>query len=84
MIASIFAAKLKTAFQLIWIGAAYFWFFVATVDRIDVRDSLRWDFLANLAGIVGVIAMVVSVALTVYSMGVYVWRFGRIATAAKS
>jgi len=84
VIASIFAAKLKTAFQLIWIGAAYFWFFVATVDRIDVRDSLRWDFLANLAGIVGVIAMVVSVALTVYSMGVYVWRFGRIATAAKS
>ena len=80
VIAAIFAAKLKTAFQLIWIGAAYFWFFVATVDRIDVRDTVGWDFLANLAGIVGVIAMVVSVALTIYSMGVYVYRYGRLVT----
>lgn len=79
VIAAIFAAKLKTAFQLIWIGAAYFWFFVATVDRLDVRDTLGWDYLANIAGIVGVIAMVVSVALTVYSMGVYLWRYGRLA-----
>ena len=81
VIAAIFAAKLKTAFQLIWIGAAYFWFFVATADRLDVRDTAGWDYLANLAGIVGAIAMVASVGLTIYSMGIYLWRYGRILRA---
>ena len=81
VIAAIFAAKLKTAFQLIWVGAAYFWFFVATADRLDVRDRVGWDFLANLAGIVGAIAMVASIGLTVYSMGIYLWRYGRILRA---
>ena len=42
VIAAIFAAKLKTAFQLIWVGAAYFWFFVAIADRLDVRDTAGW------------------------------------------
>ena len=80
VITAIFAAKLKTTFQLIWVGAAFFWFFVATVDRLDVRDRAGWDFLANFAGIVGVISMVASVALTVYSMGIYLWRYGRLVT----
>lgn len=75
VIAAIFAAKLKTAFQLIWIGAAFLWFFVATVDRVDVRDKSGWGTIANIAGTVGAIAMVASVALTIYSMGVYVVRF---------
>ena len=79
-IAAIYAAKLKTTFQLIWIGAAYFWFFVATVDRVDVRDRAGWDFAANFAGTVGSIAMVASVALTVYSMAVYISRYGRLIT----
>ena len=81
VIAAIFAAKLKTTFQLIWIGAAYFWFFVATVDRLDVRDRAGWDFLANLAGTVGVISMVLSVALTLYSMVIYLSRYGRLLRA---
>lgn len=78
VIAAIFAAKLKTAFQLVWIGAAYFWFFVATVDQLDVRDHIGWDYLANFTGTVGAVAMVASVALTLYSMAVYVMRYGRI------
>lgn len=84
VIAAIFAAKLKTTFQLIWVGAAYFWFFVATVDRLDVRDTVGWDFLANLAGTVGAVSMVLSVALTVYTMVVYLARYGRLATTRAS
>lgn len=84
VISAIFAAKLKTTFQLIWIGAAYFWFFVATVDRLDVRDTRGWDFLANLTGTVGAVAMVVSVALTVYTMVIYVSRYGRLVTTKTS
>jgi CDP-diacylglycerol--glycerol-3-phosphate 3-phosphatidyltransferase len=82
-IAAIFAAKLKTTFQLIWVGAAFFWFFVATVDALDVRDRAGWDYLANFTGIVGAVSMVASVALTLYSMGVYVVRFGAILSRPK-
>ncbi|MDA1082381.1 MAG: CDP-alcohol phosphatidyltransferase family protein [Gemmatimonadetes bacterium] len=83
VIAAIFAAKLKTTFQLVWIGSAYFWFFVATVDRVDVRDRVGWDFVANLAGTVGTISMVASVALTIYSLAVYVSRYWRVAIGGK-
>lgn len=82
VIAAIFAAKLKTVFQLVWIGAAFFWFFVATVDRLDVRDQRGWDFLANMSGTVGSSAMVASVALTLYSMAIYVVRHRKVWTSS--
>ena len=81
VIAAIFAAKLKTTFQLIWVGAAYFWFFVATAARIDVHNTADWGIVANFAGIVGVVSMVVSVALTIYSMAIYLYRYGRLLRA---
>ena len=84
VIAAIWAAKVKTVFQLVWIGAAFFWFFVATVDRLDVRARSGWDFLANMSGVVGALAMVGSVALTVYSMAVYLWRYRHTLTARAS
>jgi CDP-diacylglycerol--glycerol-3-phosphate 3-phosphatidyltransferase len=75
-IAAIWAAKLKTVFQLIWVGAAYFWFFLATVDVLDVHAKTGCGFLTNLCGLAGVVAMAASVALTLYTLAVYVWRFG--------
>jgi phosphatidylglycerophosphate synthase len=80
VIAAIRAAKFKTVFQLIWIGAAYFWFFVATVDAADVRDRKGWDFLSNFTGIIGAIAMTASVVLTLWSLVVYLQRFGSVLT----
>ncbi|MDQ8165773.1 MAG: CDP-alcohol phosphatidyltransferase family protein [Gemmatimonadota bacterium] len=82
VIAAIYAAKLKAVFQFIWIGAAYFWFFVATVDRIDVRDRVGWDWIANGVGAIGAFCMILSVGLTLYSMGVYLVRFRKIFTRA--
>ena len=84
VIAAIGPAKLKTIFQLIWIGSAYFWFFVATADVADTRDRLGWDFFAIAAGVIGAITMIASVALTVYSMAVYLWRFGYVFTTKAS
>ena len=84
VIAAISAAKLKTVMQLVWIGAAYLWFFVATVDLVDVRAKSGWGFLSNFCGIAGVVGMSVSVALTLYSMAVYLWRFGPIMLRARS
>jgi phosphatidylglycerophosphate synthase len=80
VIAAIGVAKWKTGFQLVWIGSAFFWFFVATVDRLDVRDRRGWDFLANLTGVVGAGTMVASVALTLITMVVYVARYGTLLT----
>ncbi len=80
VIAAIGPAKLKTIFQLIWIGAAFFWFFVATVDAADTRDRFGWDFLTVFAGVVGAFSMIASVTLTVYSMAVYLLRFGHVFT----
>jgi len=68
--------KLKTTFQLIWIGAAYFWFFVATVDAADTRDTKGWDFFSNATGVVGALAMTASVVLTLWSLVLYLRRFG--------
>lgn len=76
VIASIWAAKLKTVIQLVWVGTAFLWFFVATVDVVDIRAKTGWGFLSNFIGIVGAIAMAGSVALTLYSMAIYVMRFG--------
>lgn len=76
VIAAIGSAKLKTTFQLVWIGTAYFWFFVATVDFVDVRARTGWGFWTNASGIIGTASMIASVALTVYSLAVYLWRFG--------
>lgn len=83
VIAAIGSAKLKTIFQLIWIGASFFWFFVATADAADTRDRFGWDFFSVFTGAVGAIAMIASVALTIYSMAVYVLRFGHVFTTKR-
>lgn len=76
IISAIGPAKLKTVCQLVWVGAAYFWFFVATVDLVDVRAKTGWGFLSNFSGLAGVLAMAASVTLTIYTLGIYLIRFG--------
>ena len=83
-IAAIGPAKLKTVLQLIWVGAAYFWFFVGTVDVIDVRARSGWGFLENLAGVVGTLCMIISVVLTLYTLGIYLVKFGPAISRAKT
>jgi CDP-diacylglycerol--glycerol-3-phosphate 3-phosphatidyltransferase len=77
VIAAIGPAKWKTGIQLVWQGAAYFWFFAATL-----ASSQRWDeeplWLAfvQFNGIVGVVTMILALVLTVYSLGLYLRRYG--------
>jgi phosphatidylglycerophosphate synthase len=76
IIAAIGPAKWKTGFQSTWVGAAYFWFFAATLaERSGWRDGPFAAF-ANFNGIVGVVTMAVAVALTLYSMALYLRRYG--------
>ena len=82
VIAAIGPAKWKTALQLIWIGCAYCWFWIATVAATNGWDSTTWNVFANFNGISGVAAMTASVALTIYSLWLYVRSYRRVFVGA--
>jgi phosphatidylglycerophosphate synthase len=75
-IAAIGPAKWKTAAQYIWVGSAYFWFFAATLAGQLGWSSAAWRAFAMFNGTVGVLTMIVAVILTVYSLGLYIRRYG--------
>ena len=75
IISAIGPAKWKTGFQSVWVGAAYFWFFAATLARDKAwTNDPTWLAFANFNGIVGTVTMVVSVILTLYSLALYLRR----------
>jgi CDP-diacylglycerol--glycerol-3-phosphate 3-phosphatidyltransferase len=76
VIAAIGPAKWKTAFQSIWVGAAYFWFFLAPLTRWRDHPWGEWPALAVLNGTVGILSMAGAVVLTLYSMWLYLRRYG--------
>ena len=82
VIAAIGPAKWKTALQLIWTGSAYCWFWMATVAANNRWDNTPWNAFANFNGLVGVATMTGSVALTLYSLVLYLQRYGRVFTGA--
>ncbi len=82
VIAAIGPAKWKTGLQLFWIGAAYCWFWTATVAAQKGWDSAAWNAFANFNGTVGVLAMTGALALTLYSLWLYLRSYGRVFTGA--
>jgi CDP-diacylglycerol---glycerol-3-phosphate 3-phosphatidyltransferase len=77
VISAIGPAKWKTGFQSTWVGAAYFWFFAATLAERRAWDgATAWSAFAHFNGIVGVLTMTAAVAMTLYSMGLYLQRYG--------
>lgn len=84
VIAAIGPAKWKTVTQLIWQGAAYFWFFAATLAAAQRWNGEPWRAFAMFNGTVGTTMMVVAVALTIYSFVVYMRSFGGVFASASS
>lgn len=80
VIAAIGPAKWKTGFQSTWVGVAYFWFFAATYASAQGWTALPWQWFAWFNGIVGVVTMIAAVFLTLYSLWVYIVRYGRVIT----
>lgn len=78
VIAAIGPAKFKTAFQLVWQGAAYLWFVVATMALTHQWNGVVWHSFALFVGTTGTILMSVAVILTLYSLWLYVSRYGRV------
>ena len=76
IISAIGPAKWKTGFQSTWVGAAYFWFFALTLAERRGWNTGAWTAFAYFNGIVGVISMTAAVAMTVYSLGLYLQRYG--------
>jgi CDP-diacylglycerol---glycerol-3-phosphate 3-phosphatidyltransferase len=82
VIAAIGPAKWKTALQLFWEGCAFCWFFAATLAAVSGWDGGLWRAFAIFNGTVGALAMIVAVALTVYSLAVYMRSFGNVFSTA--
>jgi CDP-diacylglycerol--glycerol-3-phosphate 3-phosphatidyltransferase len=75
VISAIGPAKWKTAFQSLWVGSAYFWFFAATLAASQKWSSAGWRAFAYFNGTVGTLTMIASVFLTVYSLVLYLRRY---------
>ena len=76
VIAALGPGKWKTTFQMIWVGAAFFWFMASTAAMEHGWRGTAWHAFALFNGIVGTISMVLAIALTIYSMGLYVRTYG--------
>lgn len=81
VISAIRAAKWKTGFQYVWVGAAYFWFFAATLAANNGWSGNHWRAFAYFNGAVGTTTMVLAVLLTIYSLFLYMKRYGRVLAA---
>ena len=77
VIASIGSAKWKTGFQMLWVGAAFFWFWAATAAA-EGMTLPAWDQFKYFNGIIGVGCMIGAVGLTLYSLLHYIQRYGGI------
>ena len=75
-IAAIGPAKWKTGFQLTWVGAAFFWFFASDAAVEHRWTHGAWQAFAWFNGIVGVVSMTGAVLLTLYSLWLYMQRYG--------
>lgn len=77
VISAIGAAKWKTGFQSVWVGAAYCWFFAVTLATSNGWLELpAWRAFAMFNGVVGVGSMTGAVALTLWSLWLYLRRYG--------
>ena len=82
VIGAIGPAKWKAGFQYVWVGSSYFWFAYATwflatgwTPASGARYRYALDF-AYFNGMVATTAMVVAVALTLWSLVLYARRYG--------
>ena len=80
VISAIGPAKWKTGLQWVWVGAAYFWFFAATVAARRGWETQAWTSFAYFNGFVGLSAMAGAIALTLYSLVLYLRAYGRVFT----
>ena len=75
-IAAIGPAKWKTGFQWTWVGATYFWFFAGTLAAEQRWTNAAWRGFVHFNSFVGIASMVGAFVLTLYSLWLYMRRYG--------
>jgi CDP-diacylglycerol--glycerol-3-phosphate 3-phosphatidyltransferase len=78
VIAAIGPAKWKAAMQYIWVGAAFCHFAVISYARHGLVEGQSWAWLTQVVGSIGVLSMVIAVGLTLWSLVLYLRRYGAI------
>jgi CDP-diacylglycerol---glycerol-3-phosphate 3-phosphatidyltransferase len=78
VIAAIGPAKWKTAFQSIWQGSAYFWFWASTLATVKGWNTDAWNAFALFNGTVGTLMMIGAVVLTLVSLVIYLHSYRRV------
>jgi CDP-diacylglycerol---glycerol-3-phosphate 3-phosphatidyltransferase len=76
VIAAVWPAKWKTAIQLIWSGAAYCWFFLATLMTAQGWTGPVSRTIGMTLGTIGAVSMLLAIALTLYSLYIYMRDYG--------
>ncbi|HSY83927.1 MAG TPA: CDP-alcohol phosphatidyltransferase family protein [Gemmatimonadaceae bacterium] len=76
VIAAIGPAKWKTGFQWTWIGAALFWFFAASAFTAASLTPAFVTPASLFIGIVGTVSLVGAIVFSLYSLGLYLGRYG--------
>lgn len=74
--------KLKAVFQNIFIGTTIFWIALQTAAIRAGWHGTMWDVWRGFHGFVLIVSLAIAVALTVYSMIVYLWEWRRLVRAA--
>jgi len=76
VIEAIWPAKWKTTIQLIWSGAAYCWFWLATLMLERGWTGPVSRTIGMVLGSIGAVSMLVAIALTLYSLYIYMRDYG--------
>jgi CDP-diacylglycerol--glycerol-3-phosphate 3-phosphatidyltransferase len=76
VIAAIWPAKWKTTIQLIWSGAAYCWFWLATLMLERGWTGPVSRTIGQVLGSIGALSMLLAIALTLYSLYIYLRDYG--------
>ena len=71
VIEAIWPAKWKTGIQLVWSGAAYCWFFLASLMAAQGWTGPVSRTIGMTLGTIGAVSMLVAIGLTLYSLYVY-------------
>ncbi len=78
VVSAIALAKWKTGFQWTWIGSALFWFFATSAFGAWSLPPVFVTPASDFIGIVGTGALLGAVALSLYSFGLYLGRYGAV------
>lgn len=75
------AGKHKAVWQNIFIGTTIFWYALLSAAYHNEWNGPFWHFWQKFHGAVYIISLTVAVALTVYSLLVYLWSWRKMARA---